>query len=204
MKTANKILKGAEELFFRYGLRSVTMDDIAKHLGVSKKTIYKSYKDKNQVVMKLMEHRLQEDELQIKKDIECSENVIEEIFNAMKHLADVMTKINPNVFYDLKKYYPKAWQLFLQFKEKCVLKTVESALDKGKKQGYIRTDINSKVLAVLRVQEIEMGFNPVVFPPEKFNPLEVQLALTEHFLYGICTLRGHKLINKIKQIVEEE
>lgn len=191
-------------MFFRYGIRSVTMDDIAKHLGISKKTIYKSFKDKDQVIMKLMQQKLEEDEVQIKKDIEQSDNVVEEVFNAMKHLGDVMTKVNPNVFYDLQKYHPKAWQMFHEFKEKCILRNVEVSLEKGKKQGYIRADLNSKVLAILRIEELELGFNPVIFPPDKFNMLEVQLALTEHFLYGICTLRGHKLINKFKQIVEEE
>jgi AcrR family transcriptional regulator len=204
MKNTDKILKGAEELFFRYGIRSVTMDDIAKHLGISKKTIYQSFKDKDQVVMKLMQQKLEADEAQIKKDVEQSDNVVEEVFNAMKHIADVMGRVNPNVFYDLQKYHPKAWQLFHEFKEKCILKTVEVSLEKGKKQGYIRTDINSKVLAMLRIHILEMGFNPDIFPPDKFNLLEVQLGLTEHFLYGICTLRGHKLINKLKQIVEEE
>ena len=49
-----------------------------------------------------------------------------------------------------------------------------------------------------------MGFNPSLFPHDKFKMLDVQLAMTEHFLYGICTLKGHKLINKYKQITEEE
>ena len=62
MKNNDKILKGAEDLFFRYGIRSVTMDDIAKHLGISKKTIYKSFKDKDQVVMRLIQQKLEEDE----------------------------------------------------------------------------------------------------------------------------------------------
>ncbi len=204
MKDVDKILKGTQELFFRYGIRSVTMDDIAKHLGISKKTIYKSFKDKDQIIMKLMQQKLEEDEVQIKKDVEQSDNVVEEVFNVMKHIADIMGKINPNVFYDLQKHHPKAWQLFIDFKEKCILRTVEVSLEKGKKQGYIRSDLNSKVIGVLRIQELEMGFDPTIFPPDKFNILEVQLSLTEHFLYGICTLKGHKLINKFKQIVEEE
>jgi hypothetical protein len=52
------------------------------------------------------------------------------------------------------------------------------------------------------MEEVEMAFNPTVYPPDKFNVLNVQLALTEHFLYGICTLKGHKLINKYKELKE--
>ena len=81
---------------------------------------------------------------------------------------------------------------------------VESSINGGKEQGIVRQDIDTKILSRLRMEEVEMAFNPAVYPPDKFNHVEVQVALTEHFLYGICTLKGHKLINKYKQIQEEE
>ena len=77
-------------------------------------------------------------------------------------------------------------------------------MEKGKKQGLVRADVNTKIMARLRMEEIEMGFSPEKFPPDKFKIVDVQLALIEHFLYGICTLKGHKLINKYKQVVEED
>ena len=54
------------------------------------------------------------------------------------------------------------------------------------------------------MEEIEMGFNPAIFPASVHPILDVQIAMVEHFLYGVCTLKGHKLINKLKQINEEE
>ena len=67
----------------------------------------------------------------------------------------------------------------------------------------MRKDVNIKLLARMRLENIGMGFQEKIFPISQFNMLEVQLAMTEHFLYGICTLKGHKLINKHKNIVEE-
>ena len=84
-----------------------------------------------------------------------------------------------------------------------VVNCVVVSLEKGKKDGLVRLDINSNILAKLRGEEIEMGFNPAVFPIDKFKILDVQIAFVEHFLYGICTLKGHKLINKYKKIVEK-
>ena len=81
---------------------------------------------------------------------------------------------------------------------------VEETLLRGTKQNLIRPDINVKILSRLRMEQIEMGFNPAIFPPDKFKIVEVQLSMLDHFLYGICTLRGHKLINKYKQIIDEE
>jgi hypothetical protein len=75
---------------------------------------------------------------------------------------------------------------------------------KGIKDGIVRKDIDPKILAKLRMEEVEMGFNPLLFPPEKFKILDVQLSLIDHFLHGICTLKGHKLINKHKELKEEE
>lgn len=204
MDPKERILKGAEELFFQYGIKSITMDDIAKHLTISKKTIYQYFSDKDEVVHTLMKASLDKDI----HDFTCihneCKNIIDEIFAIMKHMGEIFGKINPIIFYDLQKYHPKSWKLFLDFKSDFILKMVESAVIKGINDGHVRKDINPKILAILRMEEIEMGFNPAVFPHDKFKMLEVQLAMTEHFLYGICTLKGHKLINKYKQIVEEE
>lgn len=199
-----RILNAAFELFMSYGVRSVSMDDIAKHLSISKKTIYQFYKDKDELVHELMNKKLKQDEADIRAIIKESANVIEECFNIMKHLGKMMRQINPSFFYDLQKYHPKTWKLFKDFKENCIVKMVEDSLTRGTKQGLIRTDINIKILSRMRMEQIEMCFNPNVFPPQQFKIVDLQLSLQDHFLYGICTLKGHKLINKYKQIIEEE
>ena len=81
---------------------------------------------------------------------------------------------------------------------------VQDSLKRGMKEGFVRKDINTKIIARLRMEEVEMGFNPELFPPNKFKIIDVQLALLDHFLHGVCTLKGHKLINKHKQVTEEE
>ena len=203
MDNREKILFAAYELFFRYGIKSVTMDDIAKHLSISKKTIYLSFQDKDEVVHTLMEQVLLKDQADFITIAKNTSNVVEEVFVMMKKMNGILNTINPNIFYDLKKYHPKTWSLFHKFRMEFVVNCVVVSLEKGKKDGLVRLDINSNILAKLRGEEIEMGFNPAVFPIDKFKILDVQIAFVEHFLYGICTLKGHKLINKYKKIDEK-
>ncbi len=204
METKDRILLGAEELFFKYGIKSVTMDDIAKHLAISKKTIYTFFNDKNELVEILMSVKLKQDECEFKQISEESENVIVEVFNMMKHMGVVFSKVNPTIFYDLQKYHPNAWKQFKIFKEDCMAKMVESSIERGVKEGLVRSDINAKILARMRIEQVEMGLNSDVFPPDKFKMLDVQITMIDHFLHGICTLKGHKMINKYKQVTEEE
>ncbi len=204
MDTKSKILNGAEELFFKYGIKSVTMEDIAKHLGISKKTIYQFYSDKNELVEIFMAERLKENEHECRLIAKNATNVIEIFFALMEHLGVMFSNMNPKLFYDLQKYHPTTWKLFKQFKEGFIELMVQDSLKRGMKEGFVRKDINTKIIARLRMEEVEMGFNPELFPPNKFKIIDVQLALLDHFLHGVCTLKGHKLINKHKQVTEEE
>lgn len=202
--TRERILAGAYELFSRFGIKSVTMDDIARHLSISKKTIYQFFHDKDEVVYTLMQKQFAGDIADFEELANTAPNVVEEVFGHMKKLHRMFTNTNPNMIYDLRKFHPRSWELVNTFRTETCLGMVARALEKGKKDGYVRADVNTQLLAQLRVEEIEMGFNPAIFPPDQYQLLDVQIALVEHFLYGVCTLKGHKHINKIKQIIEEE
>ncbi|MCW3078097.1 MAG: hypothetical protein JWO32_2706 [Bacteroidetes bacterium] len=203
MDNKEKILKGAEELFFKYGIKNITMDEIAKHLGMSKKTIYQYFKDKDEVVHSLILEKIEEDKCIFGKTHNESENIVVEAFAVMKNIREVMGHVNPILFYELAKFYPKTWEKFNEFKRDFIRTNLEESMRKGQDQGLIRKDVNIKILSGMRLENIDMSFNNQIFPTDKFNLVEVHVALTEHFLYGICTLKGHKLINKYKNITEE-
>lgn len=203
MEIKEKILKGAEELFFKYGIKNITMDEIAKHLGMSKKTIYLYFKDKDEIVHFLILDKIEEDKCIFGKTHTESENIVVEAFAVMKNIREVMGHVNPILFYELAKFYPKTWEKFNEFKRDFIRVNLESSLRKGQQQGLVRRDININILSTTRLETIDMSFNTQIFPTDKFNLVDVHVALTEHFLYGICTLKGHKLINKYKNITEE-
>jgi len=198
MGQTERIIQGGEELFLHAGIKSVTMDDIARHLGMSKKTIYHFFSDKNELVIALVKKKLEEDECQIQSIIQNSENVIEEMINMMKCSEEIFSRINPIVIHDMQKYHPDAWAEFQKFKANVLVKTLEQLLTKGIRQGFIRPDADVKILAKMRVNQVEMGFNTSIFPVAEFSTWKVQYQLLEHFNYGICTLEGHKLLDQYK------
>jgi len=204
METKERILIAAQELFFRYGIKSITMDDIAKHLGMSKKTIYQFFKDKNEIVISLCQLSFEENKCKMCEMAETSENAVDEIMKIMEHVGQMFSKMNPNLFYDMQKFHPDAWKQFLEFKEKNITWMVEANIEKGIKQGLYRKEVDAKILAKFRIGQIEMALNPDIFPTDEFNLTKVQVDLLDHFLHGILSMKGHKLINKYKQVSEEE
>jgi hypothetical protein len=148
----------------------------------------------------LVKKKLDDDVCQMKSIMENSTNVIEEMINMMKSSEEIFSRINPVVIHDMQKYHPNAWSEFQKFKSEVLIKTLEQLLTKGIQQGFIREDADVKILAKMRVNQIEMGFNTSIFPVAEFSPWKVQYQLLEHFNYGICTLKGHQLLDQHKNI----
>ena len=203
VETKEQILKGAGELFLRYGLKSITMDEIARHLSISKKTLYIYFKDKDELLISFLEVYIAQLKDEMRNIFNISVDVIDEMLNTTVYMEKRICNINPSLLFDLKKYHFNAWNIFQLFKNSFIIKQIEETLRKGIAEGYFRNDIDVKVLSRLRMEEVEMGFNPNVFNPEEYSIPKVQMQLFEHFMYGICTLKGHKKINQYKQIIEE-
>lgn len=189
------ILEEAEKLFMKFGMRSVTMDDIAKHLGMSKKTIYANFKDKNELVLNLISKMIKSDECNMEDCIKNSDNAIEEVLLMMDFLKEMLAGVNPIVFYDLEKYHNEAYKLMMSFHQTHLYNNVKENLERGVKEKVFRADINTEILANSRVGQINWVFESELIRSGKFSMYDVIKELTFHFLFGICTLSGHVLIN---------
>src|SRR6185436_12763251 len=117
MEPQEKILKTSLGLFFKYGIKHITMDDIAKELGMSKKTIYQFYKEKDDLVSQLCNSELKEQEFQFDEMNRNAKDPIHEIMLISDKMRVMMQNINPMFFLDLQKFYPTAFQRFQSFKE---------------------------------------------------------------------------------------
>lgn len=204
METKDRILHSAAALFMRNGIKSVSMDDIAAHLAMSKKTLYKWFENKDQIVVGVMQQHLTEEEGDCCQIAESAENALDELFKLMDWGQQMMADIHPSIFYDLQKYYPQAWQLWLAHKEHFILHRIIDNLRRGMAEGLYRADLDVDVLARLRLNQIDLALNPSVFPTRQFNPQQVDLICLEHFMLGVATLKGHKLINRFRHVTEEE
>jgi AcrR family transcriptional regulator len=191
-----RIIKEAFNLFWRYGIKSVTMDDIAKDLGISKRTIYQHYPDKEAIVILVVKQELEMQKCQMDKMEEDELNPIAQMIQGADYMRVSLAHMNPVVFHDLKKYHPLAWDLFHQYKHEYIIKGIRENLAEGVETGLYRKDINVDMLSVLRMEQILMALDPSIFPADRFNMMTIQMEFVHHFLRGILTAKGLEYYTK--------
>jgi AcrR family transcriptional regulator len=204
METKEKILSEAFTLFCRRGIKSVSMDDIAMHLGMSKKTIYKWFENKDDMVEGALKAYLYDIHSDCDQMSARSNNAVEELFLVMDMIRQKMAGVHPAVFYDLQRFYPEAYQVWVFFKNEVIKQQILTNLKKGIAEGLYRQDFDLEIVARIRLLQVEHAFNPDFFPPDRFNLQDVQSAILDHFMLGIASIKGHKMINKFKKVLEEE
>jgi TetR/AcrR family transcriptional regulator, cholesterol catabolism regulator len=198
-ETKDKILIGAEGLFMKYGIRSVSMDDIARHLSVSKKTLYQHFADKDELVTIMSQGHMKREVKEYEVITNASENSIDELNKISLQIKCDMEDMNPSLLYDLQKFHPKAWALWLDHKNDFIKSSIVRNLKQGISEGYFRPEINPEVMGISRLILIEAAFDGSLFPKDKFNLVDIQSQFFDHFVYGLCTDKGRKLYEKYKQ-----
>jgi AcrR family transcriptional regulator len=199
MEMKERIQQKAEQLFRAYGIRSVTMDEIASQLGISKKTIYQSFSDKEEVVAAVFHGIIDHNKSCCLKDRTRAENPVHEIFLAYDMAMEMFRDMNPAILFDLMKYHPEVHQRFQEYKHGFLYEMISANLKKGIEQELYRNEIDIDILTRYRIESAMMPFNSMVFPDNKNNLLKIEAALFDHFLHGIATPKGIKLIEKYKK-----
>ncbi len=191
-----KILAAADSLFMRYGVKSVTMDDIAKELAISKKTIYQYFQDKRELVNVCTIRQCTQRDENFEKIQGMANNAIDELVLISKAIRENILDLNPLLLMEVKKYYAEAWKIFLKFKENNFYKSLVHTIERGKQEGYFREEINAEILAVMRMQQIQDVFEATVYAKDKFAYREVQIQLMNHFMHGLLTFKGKEMLDK--------
>lgn len=184
-------------MFMRYGVRSVTMDDVARELGMSKKTLYQYFANKDELVTETCREHICSEENEFKEIHEQAENALDELHKLTVCVRKMMVRINPSLLFDLAKYHPEAWQHFLSFKTNFIQKHVREILERGIQEGYYRPEIRPDIMARVRMEQVQTVFDPKVFPPNEYDLAEVQLAVLDHFIHGLLTDKGRALYAKM-------
>lgn len=198
METKERIIQEAAHLFLRLGIRSVSMDEIATHLGISKKTLYQHFEDKDQLVDLVLQQHIKQMQAETVQTVCAASNAIEEIFKTMDMMVKHSKNMNPMVLFDLQKYHFDSFQKFAAYKNNFLLNIISNNLKKGVEEKLYRNDINIEILAKFRLETLMLGFNMDAFPSNKFNVTEVSLVIIENFLYGLATEKGFRMIESYK------
>jgi AcrR family transcriptional regulator len=198
MEPKERILLRAHELFNKYGIRSVSMDDLATQLGMSKKTLYQYYTDKDELVDAVFATTMDQTQTQCKLDRQRSEDPIHEIFLAYDMVQEMFTNMNPSVLFEMQKYHPATFKKFQDYKNGFLYQMIRTNIETGIKEELYRTDIDVDVLTRYRIHSIMLAFDPEVFPSNRTRLVHIEQQLLENFLYGLSTPKGQKLIQKYK------
>ena len=196
MDPKERILNKAHELFMQYGIRSVSMDDIANSLGMSKKTLYQYYADKDELVDAVVDGHIKEIQSNCIGCRSDAKNAVHEIFITMERILQEFSNMNPMVLYDLEKFHFKSYHRFREHKDKFLAKVIRENIEWGIREELYRPEIDIDVMCKFRLESMMIPFNVALFPPGRFNLGELSQQIIEHFVYGLATIKGHKLIQK--------
>jgi AcrR family transcriptional regulator len=190
------ILEQVRRLYHRYGIRSVTMDDVAKQLGISKKTLYEHFADKEDLVKEvlLMDHQ---NRSIVFKEIEKKKlDAICEILEVYKAINAIFRDYNTSMEYDLRKYYPGLFSNVKKIRRKRMFDTLYSNMNKGKREGFYRKDLNAKIIARLQVIRVENMFENDMFTLEELVSPRVFNEIFIYHMQGIMSNRGRIYFEK--------
>ncbi|CAN5543781.1 hypothetical protein BH11BAC3_BH11BAC3_23230 [soil metagenome] len=195
-ETGNRIREKAHDLYMQYGIRSVSMDDIANSLGMSKKTIYQHYADKDELVVAVIEKEIEHTQNTCELDRSSSVNAIHEIFKAMDMMIELFSNMNPSLLFDMQKYHPKAFQVFLKHKNDYIYSIIKENIDRGIFEELYRAEIKVDILSRYRLETMMLPLTPDFHSKLKYNLAEIEEEFIIHFLFGLASQKGYKLIQK--------
>ena len=196
MKEADKILIGAAQLFMRIGIKSVSMDDIAREVGVSKKTIYKNFKDKKDLVRRVIESDINNEMQACHECYDTSGNAIQKMIDLSKHISHRHRDINPTIVYDLQKYYPSEWELMEKFRNEFIQNSILQNIKEGMAEGLYRNEINPELTSQMYVTLIQGLISLLGKRNTNHTFRTLHLEMVSYHLHAVCTVEGREYLNQ--------
>lgn len=192
LETRDKILNLALEQFTKYGVRSTTMDDIARLMGISKKTLYQEFKDKRELIHSTFSLLLDLEKRELTEILRADLDAIDHLVEISKMIRYRLQTINPLTILEIQKYFPESWTLFEEYRDSVIVVNLERIIEEGKQSGYFRTEVDSGIMARMRVNQISSAMDPVKVANPDYDLIEEQLQTMDHFLHGIFTEKGRE------------
>lgn len=194
-----RIQKQAHELFMQYGLKSVSMDDISSKMGISKKTLYQFFSDKETLVVAVVSEIIRSNRENCDFSRDKSKDAVHEILLAMEIMSELFHHMNPSIIFDLQKYYPQGFEIFKYYKHSYLHEIIKKNIQRGINEGLYREDINIDIMTRFRLESIVMPFNPEFHQQVKLPLATIAIELSKQYLFGIVSQNGYKLIIKYFQ-----
>lgn len=194
-----KIIKESTQLFFRFGVRSVSMDDIAKEIGISKKTLYVHFKDKEELIRECMLVHDAEEKQILKSFQRDATNAIDEMIRIAKYVERMLKQVSLTMIYDLQKYHREAWEMINKMHNDDIFIEIKTNLERGIREGVYRNDFDINIVAKIYVSTTTLLTNSDFFSPKEYNISDVIKTNILYHLHGIASPKGMALLELMKE-----
>jgi AcrR family transcriptional regulator len=189
-----KWLKRVEDLFLRLGIKSITMDDVARELGISKKTLYTFVESKDDLVKKMLEHYISQEKRGCEAMFHSAKNAIEEMFLVIEHNTQQMAQMKANVIHDLQKYHRDSWDMMRDYQQGFLYQIVRNNLERGVREGLYRDNFDIEIVTRFHIASSFQLFDETIFPQNTFKRDEIFKEYLLHYLHGILSEKGRTFI----------
>ena len=199
MEKEERIIKGALDLFLQAGVKSINMDDVSTHLGISKKTLYKIVSNKADLVKQAFTLHQSSFISMIEAIKAKNTNPIDEIFEIDQQLCVMLKNRPPHLISNIRKYYPEVWNILDTIRKENIYDCVSQNIDLGIKQGFYRGSINVNIIAKLMINTVEAIVDDELFPLTEYNFKNILQENRVYHIRGIATQKGiNYLENKLQ------
>ena len=203
MDLYTKLWPRVSAMFMRFGIKSVSMDDISRDLGISKKTLYELVPNKGELVAKVLQGFMQEEHAQVEVVHNESKDPIHELVLIAKHVTKMLKKISPNTMYDLRKYYRDAWRSIELERDKLIYDNIERNLRTGISEGLYREDLDIDLLTTLYLKMATYITDEKILDVTNPKKISLYIEFVKYHIRGIATARGMKTLQKYDHLLNE-
>lgn len=193
-----------KELFFEYGIKNLNMDDISHKLGISKKTLYRFVKSKEDLISRLFEYDQKKWADSVSEIGAQGDNAIEKLFKVSLMVYEEMKRFNPMLLFELRKYYEPLFNEYQGRRLAHISKSMRMNLERGIKEGFYRSDVNSEaVIAIYMSYLIENHNNAEICKVAEVTFDELFSVMFENHIRAISTSEGVAYFEKRKKEITE-
>ncbi|MDH3244383.1 MAG: TetR/AcrR family transcriptional regulator [Saprospiraceae bacterium] len=190
------------DMFMRFGIKSVSMDDISRSLGISKKTLYLFTASKQDLVGKILDNYLLEEKEQISAIKDKASDSIHELLLIANHVTEMLKKLSANTLYDLRKYYGEHWTKMESERHAMIYEDIKRNLDRGIEQGLYREDVDTDLLSTLYVRMATFIMDEKIVLKGSDKKVQLYREFIRYHIRGIATSKGIRLMNKYDHLLK--
>ena len=195
-KKLKNLLIRVYQLYNKYGIKSVTMDDVARELGISKKTLYQFVHDKAELVDKVISFNTVKHREAIYDIVKKGYNAIEELLKVNEYMNVMMKEQNPTLDYDLKKYYPELHARLLDESRKRMWDSIRQNLKKGQDEGLYRKDMDIDIISKIHMTRLEHRYTSDSYTITELNSEKIMKEIFIYHLHGIASEEGLRVLRE--------